>query len=149
VNAMELLVRHAGGDRFSIRVRGHELVVDQPLSDGGEDDGPTPTELFVASLAACVGFYAERFLRRHGLPADGLRIDAQAAMSADRPARVASVTLQVGGLPEMSENRRKGLLAVVEHCTVHNSIRQAPAIEIDLADVAGAEGPAVSVPDGP
>jgi len=149
VNEMELLVRHAGGDRFSIRVRGHELVVDQPLADGGEDGGPTPTELFVASLAACVGFYAERFLRRHGLPADGLRIDAHAAMSADRPARVATVTLRVGGVAELPENRRKGLLAVVEHCTVHNSIRQAPAIEIDLAASAGAEGPAVFVPDGP
>jgi putative redox protein len=149
MNEMELSVSCSGGDRFSIRVRRHELVVDQPVADGGEDDGPTPTELFVASLAACVGFYAERFLRRHGLPADRLSIGAHAAMSADRPARVASVTLQVGGLPELPETRRKGLLAVVEHCTVHNSIRQAPAIEIDLEASAGAEGPAVAVPVGP
>jgi putative redox protein len=149
VSEMELQVRCSGGDRFSIGVRGHELVVDQPVADGGEDDGPTPTELFVASLAACVGFYAERFLRRHGLPADRLHVDGHAAMSAERPARVASITLRVGGLPELPEHRRKGLLAVVEHCTVHNSIRQAPAIEIDLEASVGAEGPAVSVPVGP
>jgi putative redox protein len=149
VNELEVCVRCSGGDRFSIGVRGHELVVDQPVADGGEDDGPTPTELFVASLAACVGFYAERYLRRHGLPADRLQVDGHAAMSADRPARVATVTLRIDGVPELPEHRRRSLLAVVEHCTVHNSIRQAPVIEIDLEASAGAEGPAVSVPVGP
>jgi hypothetical protein len=54
----------------------------------------------------------------------------------------------IRGVPELPEHR-KGLLAVVEHCTVHNSIRQAPAIKIDLTDAAAAEGPAVSMPDGP
>lgn len=66
---MDLAVTHVSGDRFAIQVRGHRLVVDQPVADGGQDAGPTPTELFAASLAACVGFYAERFLRRHDLEA--------------------------------------------------------------------------------
>ena len=108
-------------------------LVDQPATDGGDDAGPTPTELFVASLATCVGFYAERFLRRHGLGADLLRVECHPSMSADRPARVAAITLRMGGLPELSGRRRDGLRAVVEHCTVHNSIRQAPRIEVDLA----------------
>src|SRR6266508_663372 len=130
---MDVAATYEAGDRFTIEVRGHRLVVDQPMADGGDDTGPTPTELFVASLAACVGFYAERFLRRHGLPTDLLRVDCNASMSTDRPARVAAITLRMAGLPELSEKRRDGLRAVVEHCTVHNSIRQAPRIEIDLA----------------
>ena len=63
-----LTVAHRGGDRFRIRVRGHEIDVDQPVGDGGEDTAPTPTELFVAGLASCVAFYARRYLARHGLP---------------------------------------------------------------------------------
>jgi uncharacterized OsmC-like protein len=50
--------RYLGGDRFVLEVRGHQLYVDQPREAGGSDAGPTPTELFVASLAGCVGFYA-------------------------------------------------------------------------------------------
>jgi putative redox protein len=58
----ELQVRHLGDDRFAIDVRGHEIVVDQPVDAGGQDTAPTPTELFVASLAGCVAFYARRYL---------------------------------------------------------------------------------------
>ena len=47
-------VEHRGEDRFDINVRGHVLRVDQPRTDGGQDTAPTPTELFVASLASCV-----------------------------------------------------------------------------------------------
>ena len=130
---MDIAVTHLSGDQFAVQVRGHRLLVDQPLADGGQDAGPTPTELYAASLAACVAFYAERFLRRHGLAADWLRVDCHATMSADRPARVAAIALRIGGLPELPPNRRDALLAVVEHCTVHNSIREAPEVEIGLA----------------
>jgi hypothetical protein len=44
-------VTPAGGDRFAIALRGHEIMVDQPADVGGTDIGPTPTELFVAGLS--------------------------------------------------------------------------------------------------
>ena len=68
---MTIRIDYETGDRFTIDVRGHRLVTDQPGRDA--DAGPTPTELFVASLAACVAFYARRFLARHHLDAAGLR----------------------------------------------------------------------------
>jgi uncharacterized OsmC-like protein len=67
-------VTYLGGDRLRISVRGHELNADQPVNDGGEDTAPTPSELFLASLTACVAFYAERFLRRHRLVTEGLKV---------------------------------------------------------------------------
>lgn len=129
---MDVTAEYAGGDRLEVAIRGHRLLVDQPVADGGEDQGPTPTELFVASLAACVGFYAERFLRRHGLPADALRVEASAATSRDRPARVATIDVRLLGLGDLPPRRRDALRAVVERCTVHNSLRQAPEVRIGL-----------------
>jgi putative redox protein len=131
---MQITVDHLTGDRFEVAIRGHRLLVDQPVAGGGEDAGPTPTELFVAGLAACVGFYAGRWLRRHDLDADDLWVRCEAVMSADRPARVAAIALHVAGLPELPARRREALLAVVRHCTVHNSIRQAPVITVELED---------------
>jgi uncharacterized OsmC-like protein len=128
----DIFVRHEGGDRFRIIVRGHECVVDQPRRDGGEDQGPTPTELFVAGLASCVGFYAERYLHRHSLPVDGLAVECDFAFAEDPPARVGRVSLRVVVPDGFPEDRRAGLLAVVEHCTVHNSIKRAPDVRITL-----------------
>ena len=119
-------------DRYRIGVRGHELWVDQPVEDGGTDSAPTPTELFVAGLASCVAFYAGRFLRRHGLPETGLRVEAVFAMATDRPARVESIGLRVRLPHGIPEQRRAALLAVVEHCTVHTSIERTPRISFEL-----------------
>jgi hypothetical protein len=44
-----LSVAHQTADRFELQVRGHRLLCDQPPADGGGDQGPTPTELFVGS----------------------------------------------------------------------------------------------------
>src|SRR5512132_2558633 len=131
-----LSVTHQSADRFELQVRGHRLLCDQPLADGGTDQGPTPTELFVASLAACVAFYARRFLARHHLDAAGLRVETDFTMSPDRPARVATITLRVLLPQPLEENRRRALLAVVNHCTVHNSIRTPPEVRVTLAEPA-------------
>jgi putative redox protein len=88
----------------------------------------------VAGLAACVGFHAGRWLRRHDLDADDLWVRCDVVMSTDRPARVAAIALHVAGLPELPARRRDALLAVMRHCTVHNSILQAPVITVELED---------------
>lgn len=131
-------VDHLAADRFEIGVRGHVLTVDQPVDAGGEDTAPTPTELFIASLASCVAFYARRYLSRHGLPTEGLAVDAVYELGS-RPARVSAVDLELH-LPEgVPESRREPLLAVARHCTVHNTITSAPDILVRLAEPEAAE----------
>jgi uncharacterized OsmC-like protein len=102
------------------------------VEDGGTDSGPTPTDLFVAGLASCVGFYAERFLRRHGLGVEGLRVDCTYDIAKDHPARVASIALAVHA-PGLPPSARGAFRAVIRHCTVHNSMRVAPRVQIDVA----------------
>jgi uncharacterized OsmC-like protein len=130
----EIRAEHLSGDAFELVIRDHVVTVDQPRDAGGGDRGPTPTELFVASLAGCVGFYAERYLRRHDLPEDGLSVLGSFAMSDDRPARVVSVELEVRVPAGIPKERLAALGRVVEHCTVHNSIRIAPRIHTQLVE---------------
>lgn len=128
-------VLHLGGDRFDINVRGHIIRSDQPASDGGEDTGPTPTELFIASLAGCVAFYARRYLDRHALPTEGLAVDADFRMGS-RPARVATMEVRLTVPAGVPAERREALLAVASHCTVHNSLITTPEITVAFADIA-------------
>ncbi|MDK1342922.1 OsmC family protein [Streptomyces sp. 378] len=119
------------GDAFDIRVRGHVLTVDQPLPDGGKDTAPTPVELFVAAVASCAAHYAGRFLDRHGVGRDGLSVRAEFRMAEERPARVAALSLAVH-VPTLEPRRLAALRAVVSHCTVTNTLAQAPEIALDV-----------------
>ncbi|MFC8242132.1 OsmC family protein [Streptomyces chartreusis] len=125
-------VTHVERDAYTVDIRGHQVQVDQPVEAGGTDTAPTPTELFAASLATCIAFYAGRFLHRHGLGQAGLRVRTEFTMATDRPARIASLRVAVVPPPDLPEQRRAALLAVASHCTVHNTLRQAPRIEIEL-----------------
>ena len=123
---------HVDHDVYTVDIRGHRLRVDQPLEAGGTDTAPTPTELFAASLATCVAFYAGRYLHRHDLPRTGLRVRTEFTMATDRPARVTSLRLVIVPPPELPERRRAALLAVASHCAVHNTLHQPPEIDIEL-----------------
>jgi Predicted redox protein, regulator of disulfide bond formation len=133
-----MVVRHLEGDRFSIGIRGHEVVVDQPVADGGTDAGPTPTELFVGGLVSCVAFYAGRFLVRHGLERDGLSVACDWEMAEERPNRVGRVEIRLGLPSNFPQKHHDRLMAVVEHCTVHNSMVQMPEVQITAETAAAA-----------
>ena len=126
-------VRPAGGEAYEITIRDHQVLVDQPREAGGEDAGPTPTELFVTSLAACVAYYAGQYLTRHGVSREGLEVGAEFEMAADRPARVAAVRLTVRVPDGLPRERWPALRAVASHCTVHNSLVLSPQVDITLS----------------
>ena len=133
MNSLE--VRPLGDDRYAVHVRGHELIVDQPVAAGGTDIGPTPVELLAASLASCVAHYAGGFLARHDVCREGLRVDMTWEMSPDRPARVARVALKITPPPALPREQLPALLAVARACTVHNSLERAPGVSIEIAPV--------------
>jgi len=126
-------VRFRSGESYEIAAGDHVICVDQPADAGGHDDCATPTELFVASLAACVAFYAGRYLTRHGYTRDGLRVSVDYDLAADRPARVAAIRLSVHLPEDLPAERLPALHAVMSHCTVHNSLTTPPRVTIDFA----------------
>jgi uncharacterized OsmC-like protein len=125
-------VTWSGGDSYRIATRSHDLLVDQPVVDGGQDLAPTPVELMVGSVASCVAFYVGRYLRRHQLDAVGFGVRAEFAMATDRPARVGDIRLAIRVPSGVPDDRREALMAVASHCTVHNTLRQPPEVTITL-----------------
>lgn len=138
----ELSVRHDADDRFTIFVRGHEVVVDQPTTG---DTGPTPTELFVAGLASCVAFFARRFLARHGLADGELRVACEFAWAADH-SRVAAVAIRVELDRPLDDGLRAALERVIERCTVHESIMTPPTVSMTIVDATEALSSSLAQP---
>ena len=113
-----------------VSVRGHELATDQPVADGGDDTAPTPTEMFVGALAACVGYYAERYLRRHEISTDGLTVTCDYTW-AENPHRVGAIDVAVDA-PALPADKWKTFARVVEHCTVHNTLLVPPEVRLKV-----------------
>jgi putative redox protein len=140
-SASTVLVEHSTGTKYVATMRGHEVRVDQPLAAGGTDAGPTPSELLVASLATCVAYCAGQYLERHSLSRTGFAVHAEYRMTDRPPVRVASIHLRVIVPAGVPVGLVRPLRSVVSHCTVHNTLREPPTVDIQI------DGQSVLVPD--
>ena len=82
---MEVRVEHLGNVQFEITAREHKILCDQPLDKGGDDEGMTPPELMLGSLASCAAYYAAEYLKKRGLATEGTRVRLTAEKFSDQP----------------------------------------------------------------
>lgn len=135
---MEITVEHLGSVQFEIKTRGHSIVSDQPVADGGYDEGMTPPELLLASLGSCAAFYAAQYLRKHKLATEGTRVYVGCDKVKDPVPRMTNFVISVETPVQLNEEHRKGIHAAVEHCLVHNTLLHAPRIAVKVEAVAHA-----------
>lgn len=129
---MEVTVEHLGSLQFEIRARGHFVASDQPVEEGGFDEGMTPPELLLASLGSCAGFYASQYLRKHKLALEGTRVRVTCEKVKDPVARMTNFLVEVDSPVELTEKHSKGVREAVEHCLVHNTLLHSPKITLKI-----------------
>lgn len=128
---MTLTIAYKGGARFDVASGHHTVVTDQPVEDGGGDAGMSPVELFVGSLASCVGYFVVRYCTRHQIPCEGFSVDADWSY-AEQPHRVGAVEIKLNLPADLTPEQREKLLKVAHGCTVHQSLAVPPKVEIEL-----------------
>ncbi len=128
---MSLTVKHLEGTRFEVTCRTHKIIVDQPTSEEGTDQGMTPVELLNASLASCAAYYAVTFLERRIPDLKGLEVLCNWQYS-ESPHRVGAVNLTIVTPRVLTESEKRGLLRTIEHCTVENTLKRTPSMSIDI-----------------
>ena len=115
------IVTHESGERFTIRIRSHELIVDQTIAGGGADSGPTPIELLGASLGSCIAYYLHHFFHTRGLPSHDIRVEVSQT-GASGPSRIEAFQVTVH-LPADIPQRYMPLLdRVLDACPAHNTL---------------------------
>lgn len=119
------------GVRLAVQVRQHRFEVDQPVAEGGQDTGVTSVELFMASLGTCIGYFAVRFCQRHHMPTAGLNVNLQWDY-AEKPHRIGAVTVRVALPGDWNPDLKQKLHKVLDGCTIHQSLRSPPTINLIL-----------------
>jgi len=127
---MEVSAHYLGDTKFEVAARGHRVISDQPIDNGGADEGMSPPEFLLASLATCAGYYATQYLKARGLRADDLRVRVTAEKAA-QPARLASFEIEVTALG-LDERHQAGVLRAAKACLIHNTLLGQPSIGIKV-----------------
>ena len=122
------------GTQATIRARDFTWLGDEPSSSGGTDTGPTPYELLLGSLAACITVTLRLYADHKGIPLDEVRVElefdrvhADDCVDCDERAdglleRIQSnVTIR----GTFDEAQRKRLAQVAKRCPVHKTLASA------------------------
>ena len=131
---MEVTVEHLGAVQFEIKARTHSIACDQPAENGGYDEGMTPPELLLASLASCAGFYAAQYLRKFKLATEGTHVRVVADKVNEPVARLDNFRIEIETPVELSDQHLAGVERAVHHCLIHNTMLHPPKIAIDVKE---------------
>jgi putative redox protein len=117
---MRATATREGGFRHTVKIRSHDVDVDEPTEAGGEDNGPSPQELLAASLASCTAVTMEMYAARKGWDIGGVEVTCDYT-PAERgcPTRF-NLVLR---LPEgLSDEQVERLQVIAAKCPVHRTL---------------------------
>jgi ribosomal protein S12 methylthiotransferase accessory factor len=129
---MKIQLSFPGGVAVDATVKGHLVHTDQPVPAGG-DTGPSPFDLFLASIATCMGFYALRFCQERSISTVGLGLTLEPSrQDAGGPVTTIDVELQ---LPEGFPTKyAEAIRRAVDHCAVKRHMMTPPEFQLRLVE---------------
>ena len=123
-----MIIRYLGAVQFEAEARGLRVYCDQPVENGGFNEGMTPPEYLLVALGTCAGYYAAEYLNKNGLPSAGLEVSVHAD-KVKGPARMDGFKLGIHVPAKLEAKHGEGLRASVEKCLIHNTLLHAPSIQ--------------------
>lgn len=106
------------------------LATDQP-APAGADSAPSPFDVFLAGIAACTAYYAQRYCRKWNLPDAGIEVDLQPTFDAKHALTDVQMKLRVPA--SFPAEHLPGLLKNAGNCLVKKTLDAPPTVSLDLA----------------
>jgi putative redox protein len=129
---MTVVTRGAGDGPFptEIEVRGFRLWSDEPEQAGGTNRGPSPYDLLLAALGACIVMTVRSHAGRKGWPLESVtvsldhdRIHARDCVECmTKEGRLDRVKRRVTLVGALDDAQRAELLKVADRCPVHRTL---------------------------
>ena len=127
VDKHDVVARTGSSYRTTVTAGAHRVIVDEPVSMGGTDAGPTPYDLIAAALGACTSITLRMYADRKEWPLDSVEVGLK-LVNKDGP-RVDRV-LTIAGLDEEQKAR---LADIAERTPVTLTLKSGLPIDTRLA----------------
>jgi uncharacterized OsmC-like protein len=129
---MDLIsVTREHGLEFKVAVRGHKVTSDMSVNEGGQDAGPSPAEFLAGSLGACIAMMVQGYCDRHEYTDGEVSVSLTLEL-ADDPKRISNIVVDVELPKGIPQDRWGGIRRIAEHCTIHETLRNPPLVDIDF-----------------
>lgn len=126
----EITVTENGEGNFtqSIRMGKHIITADEPEVIGGNDNGPNPYDLLLASLGACTSITLRMYVLRKNIPLKGIHISLDHQKVDDED--IIHCILYLEG--DLTSTQKEDLLRIAEKCPIHKTLEHSSQIKTTL-----------------
>ena len=128
------------GFRTELFANGIRLIADEPIADGGTNEGPSPYDYLLVALGACTAMTVQMYARRKKWPLEEVvvrlshaKIHADDCRDCDEKVRMIDAMereLELRG--DLDESQRQRLLEISGHCPVHRTLTGQVRIDTKL-----------------
>lgn len=127
---MHIEVDLPGKQKVRGKLNGFEIMTDQPHESGGDNEFPSPFELFLASLATCAGYYVVAFCGSRDIPTDKI------TLSCDFPRNpssklVENAVIRINLPADFPDKYRDAVVRSAQKCTVKKHLENPPTITVE------------------
>jgi putative redox protein len=127
---MKATARRRSGYTHDVEIEGgHTLVIDEPASVGGADEGPSPSRTVAAALAACTAITVEMYADRKGWDLGDVEVEADLESGPKSSIESFVVTLRIPR--PLDDDQQRRVLTIAGKCPVHRALSSETEIAID------------------
>jgi len=119
---MSTVHAHIKKDHFKTEIKSEKntLWADEPLVNGGEELGFSPSELLAASLSACTSITLRMYADRKGWPLEEVKVEVN--FERDTTANTSKITRNIALIGNLDEGQRNRLLDIANLCPIHKTL---------------------------
>lgn len=123
-----VVARRREGYTHDVEIDGeHSVVFDEPVEIGGNNEGPRPTRMVGAALAACTAITMEMYAARKEWQLEDVEVEVEIGYEGPLPTSFV-VTLK---LPkELSEEQIERLQVIAGKCPVHRALHNETDVSV-------------------
>ena len=98
----------------------HELIADEPKTNGGSDLGFSPSELLCSALATCTCVTLRMYADRKEWSLEKVAVHIE--METDTSKNVTNIKREIQLFGNLNEEEKKHLIEIAEHCPIHKTL---------------------------
>lgn len=120
-------ISYKQGMQFEAKNRDHLTLTDLSVEKKGQNQGPTPPELFVSGLGSCIGVYLAMYCQQHQISCEGLTVKLSWE-PIEKPTRIGPIDVDIKFGQPVPADKKQVLLNVARSCLIHNTLVHPPQV---------------------